>query len=118
LSEQISKQKTATTGKLAIVGDRELVIGYRLIGIDDTFIVDDEDASKKIQKLYSSNEYGLIIASNSVRAKLPSKFLSEIEESIEPLILFMPSQKETTDKAEESIASLAKRVLGINIEVS
>jgi V/A-type H+-transporting ATPase subunit F len=114
----MSKQKTDTTGKLAIVGDRELVIGYRLIGIDDTFIVDDEDASKKIQKLYSSNEYGLIIASNSVRAKLPSKFLSEIEESIEPLILFMPSQKETTDGAEESIASLAKRVLGINIEVS
>lgn len=114
----MSKQKTDTTGKLAIVGDRELVIGYRLIGIDDTFIVDDEDASKKIQKLYSSNEYGLIIASNSVRAKLPSKFLSEIEESIEPLILFMPSQNETTDKAEESISSLAKRVLGINIEVS
>jgi len=114
----MSKQKTDTTGKLAIVGDRELVIGYRLIGIDDTFIVDDEDASKKIQKLYSSNEYGLIIASNSVRAKLPSKFLSEIEESIEPLVLFMPSQKETTEEDEESIASLAKRVLGINIEMS
>jgi V/A-type H+-transporting ATPase subunit F len=114
----MSKQKTDTTGKLAIVGDRELVIGYRLIGIDDTFIVDDEDASKKIQKLYSSDEYGLIIASNSVRAKLPSKFLSEIEESIEPLVLFMPSQKETTEEDEESIASLAKRVLGINIELS
>ena len=114
----MSKQKTDTTGKLAIVGDRELVIGYRLIGIDDTFIVDDEDASKKIQKLYSSDEYGLIIASNSVRSKLPSKFLSEIEESIEPLVLFMPSQKETTEEDEESIASLAKRVLGINIEMS
>lgn len=114
----MSKQKTDTAGKLAIVGDRELVIGYRLIGIDDTFIVDDEDVSKKIQKLYSSNEYGLIIASNSVRDKLPSKFLSEIEESIEPLVLFMPSQKQTTEEDKESIASLAKRVLGINIEMS
>lgn len=114
----MSKQKTDATGRMAIVGDRELVIGYRLIGIDDTFIVDDEDASKKIQKLYSSDEYGLIIASDSVRAKLTSKFLSEIEESIEPLVLFMPSQKETTEEDEESIAALAKRVLGINIEVS
>ncbi|MEX0641037.1 MAG: V-type ATP synthase subunit F [Nitrosopumilaceae archaeon] len=118
MSEQMSKQKTDATGRMAIVGDRELVIGYRLIGIDDTFIVDDEDASKKIQKLYSSDEYGLIIASDSVRAKLTSKFLSEIEESIEPLVLFMPSQKETTEEDEESIAALAKRVLGINIEVS
>ena len=48
---QVSKQKTDTSGRLAVVGDRELVIGYRLIGIDDTFIVsDEEDASKKIEK--------------------------------------------------------------------
>ena len=118
MSEQASKEKTESSGRIAVVGDRELVIGYRLIGIDDTFIVGDEDVSKKIQELYSSGDFGLIMASDSVRAKLPSKFLSEIEESIEPLVLFMPSQKETTEDSEESIAALAKRVLGINIEVS
>ena len=119
MSEQISKQKIDTSGRLAVVGDRELVIGYRLIGIDDTFIVNnEEDASKKIQELYSSGEFGLIIASNSMRAKLSSKFVAEIEESIEPLVLFMPSQKETAEEEEESIAALAKRVLGISIEVN
>ena len=118
MSEQISKQKTDATGRLAIVGDRELVIGYRLIGIDDTFIVDDEEANKKIQELYSSGEFGLIIASDSVRSRLSKKFLSEIEGSIEPLVLFMPSQQETTAEDEESIAALAKRVLGINMEIS
>ncbi len=118
MSEQISKQKTDATGRLAIVGDRELVIGYRLIGIDDTFIVDDEKANKKIQELYSSGEFGLIIASDTVRTKIPSKFLSEIEGSIEPLVLFLPPLKETTEEDKESIAALAKRILGINIEVS
>ena len=119
MSEQVSKQKADTSGRLAVVGDRELVIGYRLIGIDDTFIVtDEEDASKKIQELYSSGEFGLIIASNSMRDKLSSKFIAEIEESIEPLVLFMPSQKETAEEDEESIAALAKRVLGISIEVN
>nr|AIF22210.1 hypothetical protein [uncultured marine thaumarchaeote SAT1000_08_G06] len=50
MSEQISKQKADTSGRLAVVGDRELVIGYRLIGIDDTFIVsDEEDAGKKFR---------------------------------------------------------------------
>ncbi|HIP82197.1 hypothetical protein HX802_02165 [Marine Group I thaumarchaeote] len=119
MSEQVSKQKADTSGRLAVVGDRELVIGYRLIGIDDTFIVtDEEDASKKIQELYSSGEFGLIIASNSMRDKLSSKFIAEIEESIEPLVLFMPSQKETAEEDKESIAALAKRVLGISIEVN
>jgi len=118
LSELTSKEKIKPSGRLAIIGDRELVIGYRLIGIDDTFITSDEDAGKKIQDLYSSGEFGLIIASDSVRSQLSSKFLSEVEGSIEPLVLFMPSQKETTAEDEESIAALAKRVLGINIEVS
>ena len=44
MSQQVSKQKTDSAGRLAVVGDRELVIGYRLIGIDDTFIVNNEDA--------------------------------------------------------------------------
>ena len=119
MSQQVSKQKTDASGRLAVVGDRELVIGYRLIGIDDTFIVSpEEDASKKIQELYSSGEFGLIIASNSMRTKLSSKFLAEIEESIEPLVLFMPSQQEVSDEDQESIAALAKRVLGISIEVN
>ena len=53
MSQQTSQQKTDASGRLAVVGDRELVIGYRLIGIDDTFIVsNEEDASKKIQELY------------------------------------------------------------------
>ena len=119
MSQQVSKQKTDASGRLAVVGDRELVIGYRLIGIDYTFIVSpEEDASKKIQELYSSGEFGLIIASNSMRTKLSSKFLAEIEESIEPLVLFMPSQQEVSDEDQESIAALAKRVLGISIEVN
>jgi len=118
LSELVSKEKIDPSGRLAVVGDRELVIGYRLIGIDDTFIVDAEEASKKIQELYSSGEFGLIIASDSVRSKIPSKFLSEIEGSIEPLVLFLPSLKETTEEDKESIAALAKRVLGVNIETS
>jgi len=119
LSEQVSKQKTDTSGRLAVEGDRELVIGYRLIGINDTFIVtDEEDASKKIHELYSSGELGVIIASNSMRDKLSSKFIAEIEESIEPLVLFMPSQKETAEEDKESIAAVAKRVLGISIEVN
>jgi len=115
MSEKVYKQKTETSGRIAVVGDRELVIGYRLNGIDDTFIVDKDDASKKMQELYSSNEFGLIIASESVRSKLPAKFLSQVEASIEPLMLFMPAQKESIH--EESISALAKRVLGINIKV-
>jgi V/A-type H+-transporting ATPase subunit F len=34
-------------GTIAVIGERELVIGYRLLGVDDTFIVNGGDESFK-----------------------------------------------------------------------
>ncbi len=110
----MSKQKYETSGRIAIVGERELVIGYQLLGIEDNFIITGEDANKKIQEVFSSGEFSLIIASESVRSALPVALRTRLEASIEPLVLFLPSLQ--GDIKEESISALAKRVLGINIQ--
>ena len=109
-----AKQKTIGTGMIAVVGDRELVIGYRLLGIDDTFIAT-EEAVDVMQKLFYSNEFGLIVASQSVRDALSPAFRAKVEASIEPLVIFMPSLGEGVK--EESISDLARRVLGVDIKM-
>lgn len=109
----MSKQKTNSSGRIAVVGERELVIGYSLLGIEDTFIATGEEASKTIQNLYTSGKFSLIIASDAVRTSLPMVFRKKIEASIEPLVIFMPALEGNIQ--EESIAALAKRVLGISI---
>jgi len=112
----MSKQKIESSGRIAVIGERELVIGYRLLGMDDTFIVSKDDANKTLQELFSSGKFGLIIVSEFVRNSLPNAFKTKIEASIEPLVLFMPSLQGNIQ--EESISVLAKRVLGINIQGS
>lgn len=112
----MSTQKTQSSGKIAVVGERELVIGYRLLGMEDTFVASGEEASKTIQDLYNSGGFSLIIASDAVRNTLPAIFRKKIEASIEPLVLFMPAMEGNIQ--EESIAALAKRVLGISIPTS
>ncbi len=112
----MSKQKTESSGRIAVIGERELIIGYRLLGIDDTFIVSKDDANKTLQDLFSSGKFGLIIASEFVRNLLPSILKIKIEASIEPLVLFMPSLQGNIQ--EESISVLAKRVLGVSIQGS
>ena len=109
----MSKQKTESNGRIAVVGERELVIGYRLLGIDDTFVVNGDEASKTIQELFASGRFSLIIASDSIRSSIPLVFRKKIESSIEPLVIFMPAMEGNIQ--EESIAALAKRVLGISI---
>lgn len=98
-----------------MVGDRELVIGYRLLGIDDTYIAAGEEAVQVMQKLFYSNDFGLIVASQSVRDALSPAFRAKVEASIEPLVIFMPSLREGIK--EESISDLARRVLGVDIKM-
>ncbi|MHB8601385.1 MAG: V-type ATP synthase subunit F [Nitrosotalea sp.] len=112
----MSQQKSNTTGRIAVVGERELAIGYSLLGIEDTFIITGEEASKTIQDLFSSGNYSLIIISDAVRSSLPAIFRKKIEASIEPLVIFMPALEGNIQ--EESISVLAKRVLGISIPSS
>jgi V/A-type H+-transporting ATPase subunit F len=114
------KQKTDTGGLIAVMGERELVIGYRLLGIDNTVLVDPaidrEQIYKTIESLFSSKKYSLIIASQFIHNSLPPLFKAKVESSIDPLVLFLPSLKGNID--EESLSSLAKRVLGISIGMS
>lgn len=103
--------------RIAILGERELVMGYRLLGIDDTFTMSEDalEVTKTLQRLMSSKEFALIIASHSVREVLSEGFRESVEASIEPLVLFLPAFQGNIE--EESISSLARRVLGISIQM-
>jgi len=111
-----TKQKSESDGLIAVVGDRELVIGYRLLGINETFQINGEgdESFKTMERVFSSHKYAMIIASQFVLDSLPKLFRSKVEASLHPLVLFMPSLK--GDIREESISSLARRVLGISIK--
>jgi len=99
-------------GNIAVVGERELVIGYRMLGVEDTYIVSKENASKIIQDLINSGKYSLIIISGEIRKMLHQSFVEKLESLLIPLVVFLPSTKE---EEEEPLAELAKRILGVDI---
>ncbi len=113
----MSGRTTTQSGKIAVVGDRELVLGYRLLGVEDAFITTKEDAQKVIMDLFNANGHGLIIASNEVRKALSPSAREKLESSIIPLVVFMPPIDSAAGQ-EESLAILARRVLGVDLKVS
>jgi V/A-type H+-transporting ATPase subunit F len=112
----LSTKTTAQSGKIAVVGDRELVLGYRLLGVEDAFIVGKEDVQKVVMDLFNSEGYGLIIVGSEARKGLSASTRDKLESSIIPLVVFMPSLDSAA--AEESISLLARRVLGVDLKVS
>ena len=113
----MSGRTTAQSGKIAVVGERELVLGYRLLGVEDAFIVSKEDAQRVIMDLFNANGHGLIIAGNEVRKALSQSAREKLESSIIPLVVFMPPIDSAVGQ-EESLARLARRVLGVDLKVS
>lgn len=101
-------------GRIAFIGERELAIGFRLVGVEDSFIVEKEDFPSKLEEIYRSGKFGLILASNTFVAELDKRFLNTMHASVSPLVVFVPVSEA---EEEEGISDLARRILGIKMDL-
>jgi len=105
----------AGIGQTAVIGERELAIGFRLIGLQNVVEVTPATASAEFHRLMSRDDINLVVASEGVRRRLSENQRIHAEGSLQPLVVFVPSP--TGEYEVESLAALAKRVLGISLQV-
>ena len=98
-----------------VLGERELAIGFRLIGMKEVVDVEPENASAEFQRVVASGRYSLVIASQTVKKQLTEAQRSFAESSLHPLVVFVPSP--SGEYEVESVDALAKRVLGVTLSI-
>jgi V/A-type H+/Na+-transporting ATPase subunit F len=101
--------------RTVVLGERELAIGFRLIGLADVREVTPENSVSEFAKVMSSGEFNLVIASQSIRSRLSDQDRIHADSSLRPLVVFVPTPAGEFEV--ESIGALAKRVLGITLAV-
>lgn len=99
-------------GSIAIIAERELVLGFRLIGVEHSFIAEKDEGVKKLYELLAEKKYSLIMVSESIKSYMDSKTLRFTETSTDPVVVFIPLPG---GEDLESVNALAKRVLGVDI---
>ena len=102
-------------GRTVVLGERELAIGFRLIGLKDVIEVTAETSVPEFQRVMNDGSYNLVIASQSIRARLSDAQRTHADASLAPLVVFVPTP--TGEFEVESINTLAKRVLGVTLAV-
>ncbi len=107
--------EVAGSGGTAVVGERELAIGFRLIGLKDVFEVTAETAATEFQRVMADETFSLVVASEGVRQRLTENQRVQAEGSLQPLVVFVPSP--TGEYEVESLAAFAKRVLGVSLQL-
>ncbi len=101
--------------KIAVIGERELALGFKLIGVKEVFIETGREAVGRFAKLLSAKEYNLIMVSENLRAFMDNWLIKQAETSLRPIVIFIPVPGSGTPQ--ESVESLAKRVLGVDINM-
>ena len=100
-------------GRTLVLGERELAIGFRLIGLKDVVEVDAGSSVAEFQKALADDRFSLVIASQAIRPRLSEGQRAHADASLRPLVVFVPTPGGEYEV--ESIAALAKRVLGVTL---
>jgi len=98
-----------------VIGERELAIGFRLIGLKDVIEVTPENSVAEFQRAMTGG-FALIIATQSIRARLSEAQRATADGSLDPLVVFVPTP--AGEYEVESVEALAKRVLGVTLSVA
>jgi len=108
-------ETTKERGRTIVVGERELAIGFRLIGLKDVVEVTPENSVAEFDRAMNGG-YTLVIATQSIRALLSETQRSAADASLHPLVVFVPTP--TGEYEVESVEALAKRILGVTLSVA
>jgi V/A-type H+-transporting ATPase subunit F len=106
----------ASEPRTVVLGERELAIGFRLVGLRDVVEVTPETAASEFQKAFASGQFNLIIASQSIKGKLSENLRFAADSSLKPLVVFVPTPGGEYEV--ESLNALAKRVLGVSLSAT
>lgn len=103
--------------EIAVVGESFVVAGFRLAGVDRTFIVSESaESCRKINELLEDQTLGIIITTEKIVEECDRKTKQRIEAAAKPIVITVPGMEGPLEQS-ESISKLIKRALGIELKV-
>ncbi len=97
--------------EVAVVGNREFVMGFRLIGIKKIHEAESKSELKNYFEELLNEDVGVLITNDKSINMLDSRFRRQVEESISPIVVVL--SKET--KASENLREKIKQAIGIDL---
>lgn len=99
--------------KIAVVGDKESILGFSAIGMDMYPAYEEEDIKKVIPQLIEE-DYAIIYITENVSIKA-EKYLTKIQKNKIPAIITIPSNTGSMQWGEKRIKDMVQKAVGIEI---
>lgn len=87
--------------EIAVVGNSDFVIGFRLAGIRKTYEAVPDDIEIKIQGVLEDRTVGILVVHQDDVKKLPSHFQKTLDDSVEPTVIAIGGEGESSNLREK-----------------
>ncbi|MDP4109369.1 MAG: V-type ATP synthase subunit F [Bacillota bacterium] len=99
--------------KIAVIGDRESVLGFKALGLDVFFAEDAEDARETISRISKEN-YAVIYITESLASPLASE-IARFKDSPVPAVILIPGKEGSLGLGLTAVHKAVERAVGADI---
>lgn len=97
--------------RLAVIGDPDFNLGFRLVGVRDIFdVTSDEELVSVVEKVLESDEIGVAVIKYEFLKKLPLALKRAVDESVEPTFVALGEEGGV-----EEIREKIRRAIGVDL---
>jgi len=98
-----------------VIGDSDMVVGFRLVGVEGVEASSIEEARNALQKALGRSDIGIIIISEAFfnDSSMQSEVDKIRQERVTPLIVELPASKGPSSKMQ--LSEIISKILGIKI---
>lgn len=102
-----------TMYKIAVIGERESVLGFRALGLDVRFVADGEQARQTLHRL-AQEDYAVIYLTETFSAACDAE-IAKYKDVAVPAIILIPGRGGSLGVAEAALQSAVERAVGADI---
>jgi len=99
--------------KIAVVGDKDSVLPFKIIGFDVFPVNTSQKARQTIDSLAEEN-YGVIYLTEAIAKDIPDT-IKRYDARVQPAIILIPNHKGSLDIGKERIQKNVEKAVGQNI---
>ncbi|MBT4384737.1 V-type ATP synthase subunit F [Candidatus Peregrinibacteria bacterium] len=106
--------------EIAIIGPREVVLGFKAIGLQTEFSMNAEETLQKLtelksQKVDEREKYAIIFILESHAKNIPKEEYKKITNDALPAIIALPGPEGSTGFGIERLGQIVEKAIGSNI---
>lgn len=100
--------------KIAIIGSKDVILGFKAVGVKPFGIDTAEEGVKIINNLRKSAEYGIVLITEDWAEKLMPE-LQTLQTGELPAVITIPSSRGTTGEGLKGLRRIVERAVGSDV---